>query len=95
MPMNGRVTVEIVNRIAAHEGVDPLELEPKLSDVVDPDALAGLVGGTDGRSNQETLRVNFAYGEYEVTVTGAGEITLEKRETEVGTETSEGPWMAD
>lgn len=95
MTMCGRVPVEIVNRIAAHEDVDPLEIEPKLYDVVDTDALVALVEGTEGRPNRERLRVNFRYCGYVVTVMGSGEITLEQTDVDGGTGAAEDRGTAD
>lgn len=63
----------IINRIAEHEGVDPLDLAPPMYDVVDLEALDALFspGVGDGSSVTE---VTFTYNDAEVHVTSDGEV---------------------
>ena len=64
----------IVNRVANAEGVEATELTP-LYTAIDPDALDALVGG-HGRS-ASSLKIEFSYQGYDVTVTGEGVIHLD------------------
>lgn len=64
------ISEQVVERVAAKTGRDPLEL-PVLHDIVDPDAMDKLVEGmSDGR-------LSFTYAGQEVTIASDGEITLE------------------
>jgi hypothetical protein len=63
------IGVSIIRSVASVSGVDPLSLQPRLYDVVDPDALERLFSSV---SNE--MRITFSFGAYEVTVTGAGDI---------------------
>ena len=67
------ITVSVINAVAAVSGVDPCELQPRLYDVIDPDALDRLLttGPTAG-----DVRVTFRFGNAEVTLTQAGEIIV-------------------
>lgn len=42
-PTSQRVVLDVIERIARREGVDPLDLTPPLYDAVDPDALEALL----------------------------------------------------
>ena len=68
------VTHEIVKRVSDASGVDPLELPP-LYRVIDPDALGAV---TEGSADASEVRVSFTYEGYRVTVTGAGDVTVER-----------------
>lgn len=70
------VGAEIVKRIAGRDGVDPVDLDETLYDVIDADALETLTNGTDGRHPQATLRVTFSYCGYTVTVNGSGQVRI-------------------
>lgn len=63
------VCLGVVTAVAESAGVAPDELRP-LHDVVDPDALETLFKKEDGM-------VTFLYEGNSVTVTGAGDVTLE------------------
>lgn len=63
----------IVERIAARENVDPLELPP-LHDAVDTDALTALFSMPEPRADN----VTFSYHGYEVTVEGPEKIQVEE-----------------
>ena len=64
----------VVDAVARAEGVDPLDLEVALYEVVDPDALDALFqtecGAVEGR-------VEFEYYGYDVTVTASGRVSLD------------------
>ncbi|MFC7156282.1 HalOD1 output domain-containing protein [Halomarina halobia] len=64
---SARPSVVLIERIAELEGVDPLELDPPLNDVIDADALDELcaVSPCD-------LVVSFEYRGYAVRVRGDG-----------------------
>jgi hypothetical protein len=70
-----RLEAEIVERIAALEGIDPLDLEDRLYDVIDVDALAALTAG----DRQSTSRVEFTYYGYTVAVDGTGSVSVDDR----------------
>ena len=66
--------VRIATRIAAHEGTDPMTLDPPLHEAVDVDALEALFSPNDGTDFAGT--VSFAYCGYTVTVEHTGEISV-------------------
>lgn len=67
------VALAVVQAVATVADVDALSLEPRLYDVIDPDALHRLMsGGTDG-----VVRVSFEFGEHLVTVTNDNELTVQ------------------
>lgn len=68
---SGDVPVEIVTRIAEREGVDPTELAPPLSTVIDTDALQRLVETAD-----DDATVVFEYHGWIVKARGSGDVTL-------------------
>ncbi|SFB71365.1 hypothetical protein SAMN05444422_101408 [Halobiforma haloterrestris] len=61
-------SVTVVRAIAIREGVDPVELDPPLHEVVDPSALNCLFQ-ENGRSSDH-LALEFTYDTYRVRVTG-------------------------
>lgn len=63
---------EVVTRVAEREGVDELDLDVPLFDVVDPDALESLFRNTNGT-------VRFQYHGYDVTVDHRGTVEVESR----------------
>lgn len=63
----------VVEAVARREGVDPTELETRLNDVVDPDALDRLFG--DGR-DAPAGRVELRYCGYDVTVSSDGRVAV-------------------
>jgi hypothetical protein len=63
-------SVAVVERVAAREGVDPVEVTPPLSDVVDPEALDRLSGADSG------ALVVFSYCGYVVTI-DEGSVSVE------------------
>lgn len=65
---------KVVDAVAEREGVDPVDLDPRLYRVVDPDALDQLF-----QSSQRTdadLEIAFTYSDYEVVVRSDGELTV-------------------
>lgn len=76
-PDAGEVSVDVARAVADASGRDPARMEP-LANVVDPDALDGLVG-TDRSTGSGWTEVTFEYLEYEVTVCSDGVLTLAPR----------------
>lgn len=76
------VGIKIVERIAEREGVDPVDLDSPLHDVVDADKLEALTSGTDDRQSRANLRVEFTYYGYVITVGGNGMVVIDKKPTE-------------
>lgn len=72
------VGTEIVEQIADREGVDPVDLDVRLYDVIDADALEALMNGTGDRQPQANLRVEFTYCGYAVTVGKNGRISIDE-----------------
>lgn len=73
------VTEAIVEAIADAEGVSPLDLEPPLASVVDPDALEGLVESMGRGPGDDPGRIQFVYCGYTVTVSGGGDVAVQRR----------------
>ena len=67
----------VVERVVACEGVDQTELVP-LYEAIEPDSLDRLV--ETSRRNNSALQIEFTYHEYDVTVTGDGEVHLAREE---------------
>lgn len=63
------VSETVVRALADAKGVDPMELDVRLYDVIDPDALDALFA-SDGVS--ESRRVSFTVGDCRVAVDGSG-----------------------
>ncbi|WP_135828644.1 HalOD1 output domain-containing protein [Halorussus halobius] len=68
------VSTVVVEAVAESMGVSPLELDPPLHRVVDPDALDDLFGPTGAAT--EPTRVSFTYAGHEVTVQGRGDVEV-------------------
>jgi hypothetical protein len=66
----------VVEAVARRKGVDPTELETRLNDVVDPDALDRLFSDGSGAREPPTGRVEFRYCGYDVTVSSDGRVTV-------------------
>lgn len=73
--MGEMLSTTVTEEIATREGVDPLQLDQPLYDVVDVGALETLVEGASERGDG-SLEVQFTYYGYEVAVDGAGEVTV-------------------
>ncbi|WP_313693889.1 HalOD1 output domain-containing protein [Halorarum halobium] len=66
----------IVDAVAAAKRTDPTELDTRLNDAVDPDAIESLFDtpGSEGRGTDAF--VQFGFAEHEVRVHAAGEVTV-------------------
>lgn len=67
---------DVVEAVAARMGVDPLDLDRPLGDVVDPDSLGRLF--RDGGRDRPTGRVEFRYCGYDVTVSSDGRVEVDE-----------------
>lgn len=67
------VTAKIVSAVADREGVDPMELDTRLYEAIDPDALSTLVEGASGTN----LTLGFDYAGYRVTVVADEEVVVD------------------
>lgn len=67
----GDVVAEIVTAVADSEGVDPTELDRRLYEAIDPDALTTLVDDAP----ESGLTIGFDYTGYRVTVVADEEDT--------------------
>lgn len=74
---DGPVSEAIVRGLAAVESVEPDELDVRLYDEVDPEALDRLYGTAAERSDR--LRLSFDVGGYEVVLTGDGDLLVCER----------------
>lgn len=73
-PPVGNAGVDVAEKIAEREGIDPLDLEKPLYVVVDVDALDALTNGQ--RDYRSQLKVEFEYLGYEVEVRRNGEVSV-------------------
>lgn len=65
------VGVAVVEAVAAVADVDPMELAPRIHDVIDPDALDRCI-----RSAPADAAVSIPFDDYRVTVRGTGTLTV-------------------
>lgn len=68
--------LEILEKIAAREGVGPMELEVQLQEVIDVDALEAITTTTGYRTVRGDPCVEFMYLGYTVTVEGGGNVSI-------------------
>ncbi|MFC7230203.1 HalOD1 output domain-containing protein [Saliphagus sp. GCM10025308] len=66
----------VVELVADREGTDPMELQPPLYDVIDPEALNALFAPTSRGRPRESGQVSFEYLGYDVTVRGNGDVSV-------------------
>lgn len=59
------LSMKVIEAIAQREGIDPVELQTPIYEVVDLDALDAL---TRGESESTSVEISFTYEGYEVTV---------------------------
>lgn len=74
----------VVERVAAAEDVDPVDIPVPLFDVIDPDALDSLFTSTTPRSN-DGGQISFTYFGYHVTVSSDGDVSVADAEAVAGT----------
>lgn len=59
---------QIVQAVADAKGIEPMDLEERLYDVVDPDAVYSLFSGRSGHEGPSKGEVSFTLARCEVTV---------------------------
>ena len=64
------LTAEVLGAVADRKGVDPVDLEPPLHDVVDPDALEALFADSIHGTVRETVAAEFTYRGHRVLIDG-------------------------
>lgn len=67
-----QVSTRILEAVADHRGVDPLELRPPLYEVVDPEALEALFAPTVAGADRGG-RVELTYAGCRITITGGSD----------------------
>ncbi|WP_418280282.1 HalOD1 output domain-containing protein [Halorubrum sp. DTA98] len=66
-----RIGVAVVDAVSTVAGVDPLQLDTRLYDVIDPDALERTI-----RNGNADVEISFRFEAYRVSVFGDGGITV-------------------
>nr|WP_282594447.1 HalOD1 output domain-containing protein [Halomarina salina] len=79
-------SVAVIEAVATREEIEPMDLEPPLNDVIDPDALDALCRG-------ESMNgfVVFSYCGYTVTVDADGSIEVEEQPFDAATTRQSSP----
>lgn len=78
------IGVAIVEAVSSVSGVEPCEMDTRLYDVIDPDALSRTI-----RSGGPDIQVSFRFGAYHVSVFSGGEIEVSEADFEVSGADSE------
>ncbi|QCS41689.1 HalOD1 output domain-containing protein [Natrinema versiforme] len=73
-------SLRVVEGVAAHEGVDPVELEPPLHEVIDTDALDALFQSTGDSS----ATIEFTYRGKRVCVDDSGQVQVTEASSNAG-----------
>lgn len=73
------VSMNIVQAIADHKGIDPMELSPPLYEAIDTDALERVVTSIKNGPPTE-LRITFTYDGYDVRIAGSEIDRIERRD---------------
>lgn len=68
----------VVVEVADHLGVNPVEMEPSLFDVIEPEALDNLFAPKPDGDKRPGGKVIFPFQGYMVTVTSDGNVSLVK-----------------
>lgn len=66
----------IVDEIADREGVDPVDLDPRLGEVVNTDLLDAIADDADSRNDGLSPTVDFEYHGYTVSIDSGGAISV-------------------
>ena len=69
-------TQRIVQAIAEAEGVEPVDLDPPLFDVLDGDLLNALVSSNETNADEPSLEMTFDYLGYTVYVAAGGGVSI-------------------
>ncbi|WP_222917691.1 HalOD1 output domain-containing protein [Natrinema sp. SYSU A 869] len=78
------ISIRVVQGVAAHEGVEPVDLEPPLHEVVDTDALNMLFRSTD----DSNVSVEFTYRGTHVCIDDSGKIEITATTTDSSSSTT-------
>lgn len=92
MENGASVSITVVRKVAAREGLSPIQLTPPLHEVVDTDALDALFRSPDPQSD---VSLEFSYRGYRVTVEGHGNVTVTDRPTSEADQQSTGDSISD
>ena len=76
MRISERKSTEIIEKVAARERVDPVNLDTQLYDVIEPDSLDTLLDDTGQKSSQTPVEIEFQCCGYNIAVDSTGEIAL-------------------
>lgn len=66
-------SLSVVEEVAAHKGVDPIELRPPLQKAIDTDALDALFRST---TDDAAVDIEFTYCDCRVRVDGEGAVSV-------------------
>lgn len=66
----------VVEKVAEREDVEPMELQPPLYSIIDPDALNEVFAPTKGGLSRESGYIEFDYCGHEVVVHGDGHVSI-------------------
>jgi hypothetical protein len=72
-----RPTTAVIEAIAEHEGLDPLDLDQPLYEVIDTDALDSIIG--EGKDGLSEVTVQFSYNGCRVHATSDGSVEVNPR----------------
>ncbi len=72
-----RPSLRVLKRVAEADGIDPVNLEPPLHDVVDTGALDRLFESICRDGSTRCGSISFRYREHDVTVHADGRVVLE------------------
>ena len=68
-----------MKEIARREGVDPLDPDQRLDDVLDPDALDQLFASKQNGAPRQGGKVEFMCCSYEVRIESQNQVTIERQ----------------
>lgn len=75
---SGSPSMDVVSAVATREGVDPVELTPRLGEVVSANALDALFTPEPDAAQSAVDSVTLTYRGYEITVDGNGRVAVEE-----------------
>lgn len=69
-------TTVVIEAIAEHEGLDPMDLEQPLYEVINTDALDSIIGYAEVAQAPSDIDVRFSYNGCRVHVSGDGSVAV-------------------
>lgn len=69
-------SLAVIEKVAAREGVDPMDLDESLFEAIDPDALDELVRSSPDGNPASDFSITFPFHGYEITVSSDGAVQL-------------------